>query len=259
MNHRTIDDSPQSFYGANQSPITKSFIPIYLGLVPCVVAQKKQRELAVDRFTGIVPDILLLLQHPHVFTLGRFRGEKDLTVSLESLAQEGISLVHTDRGGSITYHGPGQLVGYPIINLKESALNVREYVWSLEEVVLRLLTEYGIRGRRNANLPGVWIGDQKICSIGIHVEHFITTHGFAFNVNTDLSYFDKINPCGLHGNVMTSLSVILGSQMKVESVIEPLIESFSQIFGLIRRGVLDDWIPSATRMVKIEPYKFRYA
>ena len=212
-------------------PGKKIYIADYLGLVPYELALKLQQILMSARAEGSIPDVVLLLQHPPVFTIGRFRGEEDIIVPPEVIT--GIDVFPTNRGGSITYHGPGQLVGYPILNLKENGLGVREYIWKLEEVIINLLLSLGIQGHRLAKYPGgVWVGKAKICSIGIHVSHYITTHGFALNVNTDLRYFEYIKPCGINGTVMTSISKLLGYPVEVETIIESWLHSFSETFGL---------------------------
>ena len=210
----------------------KVYAADYLGVVPYESALKLQQELGRARAGDKIPDALLLLQHPPVFTIGRFRGKEDFIIPQEKLQLEGIAVCDTDRGGSITYHGPGQLVGYPILNLKEIGLGVRQYIWKLEEVVIRLLFELGIRGHRVAKYPGVWVDSKKICSAGIHVSHYITTHGFALNVNTELRYFDYVRPCGINGAVITSISKLLGYPLEVEAVIEPLLNCFSAVFEL---------------------------
>jgi len=217
----------------------KVYDAAYLGLMPYELALKLQRRLAKARAQGSVPDVLLLLQHPPVFTIGRFRGEEDIIISLEKLQQEGMAVFHTNRGGSITYHGPGQLVGYPILNLAENGLGVREYIWKLEEIIIKLLLILGIQGHRVAKYPGVWVDGKKVCSIGVHVSHHITMHGFALNVNTDLRHFEYINPCGIKGQVMTSISKLLGYPIEVEAIIDALLDSFSAIFGLKRERGLD--------------------
>jgi len=204
----------------------------YLGVMPYDLALKRQQELMQARAEGTIPDVLLLLQHPPVFTIGRFRGEDDIIISLETLAQEGITVFHTNRGGGITYHGPGQLVGYPILNLKENGLGVREYIWKLEAVIIKLLLDLGVQGHRVAKYPGVWVGEEKVCSVGIYVSHYITMHGFALNVNTDLRYFQFINPCGIEGKVITSVSKLVGYPVDVEAVIGRLVNCFSTVFGL---------------------------
>jgi lipoate-protein ligase B len=210
----------------------KVYIARYLGVTQYEHALKLQQALVQARTEGKIPDVVLLLQHPPVFTIGRFRGEKDIIIPPERFTQEGIAVFHTNRGGGITYHGPGQLVGYPILNLKEHKLGVREYIWKLEEVVINLLSTLDIQGHRFAEFPGVWVGEQKICSIGIHVSRYITMHGFALNVNTDLRYFEYINPCGINRKVMTSISKLLGHPVTVETIIGGLLHSFSEIFEL---------------------------
>ena len=205
----------------------------YPGVVPYEQALRLQQSLAQARAENAIPDALLLLQHPPVFTLGRFRGREEIIASPELLSKEGIEVVQTNRGGSITYHGPGQLVGYPIFNLKNYDIGVREYIWELEEVIIRLLAGFGIQSQRVAEFSGgVWVGEEKICSIGIHVSHYITMHGFALNVNTNLRHFEFINPCGIKGAVMTSLSKLLGRPVEVEALIEPLLDVFADEFGI---------------------------
>lgn len=212
----------------------------YLGIVPYGLAFKLQQRLVQARAKGNIPDALLLLQHPPVLTIGRFRGEGDIIVPPEVLTQKGIDIFHTNRGGGITYHGPGQLVGYPILDLKEKRLGVRQYVWKLEEVIIRLLLILGIPGHRVARYPGsVWVNGKKICSIGIHVSHYITMHGFALNVNNDLQHFRYINPCGIEGKTMTSLSKVLGYDLEVATITEALLDSFSATFGLKLERELD--------------------
>jgi len=223
------------------STLKKTCIAPYLRIVPYERALELQQRLAQARKDGRIGDVLLLLQHPPVFTIGRFRGEEDITAPPETLAREGIAVVHTNRGGSITFHGPGQLVGYPILNLKENGLGVREYIRKLEETIIMTLLTLGIQGRRMTEYPGVWVGEKKICSIGIHASHNITTHGFALNVNNDLRYFQYARPCGLSGEVMTSLSEVLKQRVELETVIEKLLSSFSETFGLSCEQENDKW------------------
>jgi len=210
----------------------KVYVADYLGVVPYEQALKLQRTLASARAEGRIPDVLLLLQHPPVLTTGQFRGGEDIVVSADTLAQEGIEVVHSNRGGSITYHGLGQLVGYPILNLKENDLGVREYIRKLEAVIIKVLLELGIDSHRVTEYPGVWVNGEKICSLGIHVSHYITMHGFALNINTNLQHFEYIEPCGIKGVVMTSVSELLGQAVEVESVIGSVLDSFSETFGL---------------------------
>jgi lipoate-protein ligase B len=224
------------------STFNKVCIAPYLGIVPYEVALKLQQRLMWARAESKIGDVLLLLQHPPVFTTGRFRGGEDIIVPPETLTQDGITVFHTNRGGGITYHGPGQLVGYPILNLKENDLGVREYIQKLEATMIKLLLGLGIHGRRVAEYPGVWVGEKKVCSLGIHVSHHITTHGFALNVSNDLQYFQYVRPCGLSGEVMTSVSELLGHWVAMERIIEKLLPSFSEVFGLSCEQENDRWL-----------------
>lgn len=212
---------------------SRIYLAEYLGLVPYDAALTLQQMLVRARADGNLPDVLVLLQHPPVFTTGRFRGKEDIIVSAERLTQEGIAIFPSNRGGGVTYHGPGQLVGYPILNLKENGLGVREYVWKLEEAVIKLLLSLGIQGHRVVKYPGgIWVGEEKICSLGIHVGRYITMHGFALNVSTDLQYFEYIRPCGIKNAVMTSISKLRGYPVRVETVAGSLLGAFSEAFGL---------------------------
>lgn len=224
------------------STVKKACIAPYLGTVPYEVALKLQQELKQARAEGKIGDVMLLLQHPAVFTVGRFRGGEDIIVPPEILAREGIAVFHTDRGGGITYHGPRQLVGYPIVNLKENGLGVREYIRKLEAAIIKLLLALGIQGYRLAGYPGVWASGKKVCSIGIHVSHCITTHGFALNVTNDLRYFEYITPCGLPGEVMTSISELLGHWVEMKTIIGELLPCFSEMFCLSCEQETDRWL-----------------
>lgn len=224
------------------STLKKSCIAPYLGIVPYEVALKLQQGLMQARAEDKIGDVLLLLQHPPVFTIGRFRGGENIIVPQKTLAREGIVVFHTNRGGGITYHSPGQLVGYPIVNLKENGVGVREYVWKLESAIIKSLLALGIQGHRLAGYPGVWAGERKVCSIGIHVSQHITTHGFALNVSNDLQYFKYIRPCGLAGEVMTSVSELLGQRVEMKTVIGELLTSFLEIFGLSCEQESDRWL-----------------
>jgi lipoate-protein ligase B len=220
----------------------KSCIAPYLGMVPYEVALNLQQELKRARAESRIGDVILLLQHPSVFTVGRFKGGEDIIVPPEILAREGIAVFRTDRGGGITYHGPGQLVGYPIVNLRENGLGVREYIRKLEAAIIKTLLALGIQGYRLAGYPGVWANGKKVCSIGIHVSHGITTHGFALNVTSDLRYFDYIRPCGLKGEVMTSISELAGHTVETGEIMEKFLPSFSEVFGLSCEQETDRWL-----------------
>jgi len=210
--------------------------------VPYDRALRLQQGLAQARAEGRIGNVLLLLEHPPVFTTGRFRGEEDMTVPVETLNREVRAIFHTHRGGGITYHGPGQLVGYPIVNLRENGLDVPEYIRRLEAAIIKLLLTLGIQGHRVPEYPGVWVGERKVCSIGIHVSHYITTHGFALNVSNDLRCFKYIRPCGLSGEVMTSVSELLGRWVGMKTIIEKLIPSFSEEFCLSCEQESDRWL-----------------
>ncbi len=214
------------------STFKKTCTAPYLEIVPYEVALRLQQGSMQARAEGRIGDVMLLLQHPTVFTIGRFKGGEDIIVPPDTLAREGISVFRTNRGGGITYHGPGQLVGYPIVNLKENGLGVREYIRRLEEAIIMSLLALGIQGYRVTGYPGVWASGKKVCSIGIHVSHYITMHGFALNVTNDLRYFEYIRPCGLQGEVMTSISELLGHWVGMKTIIDKLLPSFSETFCL---------------------------
>ena len=179
-----------------------------LGTVGYAEAAELQRRLAERRRAGEISDTLLLLEHPHVFTLGRSaRREHLLALPLE------VELHTTNRGGDITYHGPGQLVGYPILDLGAIRKDVVWYVRSLEGALIAALAEFGIAAGRRTGFTGVWVGERKIAAIGVHISRWVTSHGFALNVDPDLRYFQFIVPCGIHGSGVTSIAQVLGAQV----------------------------------------------
>ena len=203
-----------------------------LPIVEFQEALQLQKRLMQARIAGKIPDVLLLLEHPPVLTIGRLGTIKDITTSVEILAQEGISIYQTDRGGGVTYHGPEQLVGYPILNLKALGFSVSQYVWNIEETIIKLLLDLGIYAQRVPKHPGVWVGQEKICAIGLHINRFVSRHGFAINVNNDLRCFNYFNPCGLANKAVTSISKLLGYKITVDEIKQPLVQAFSQVFGL---------------------------
>jgi lipoyl(octanoyl) transferase len=168
------------------------------------------------------PEQLLLLEHPHVFTLGRGADTANILADQQQLQINSVEVHETGRGGDVTYHGPGQLVGYPIINLKPDRCDVHRYVRDIEEVLIQTIAEFGVTGTRIEGLTGVWVGNEKIGAIGVRIARWITSHGFALNVNTDLSYFKMIVPCGITDKGVTSLSRILGRQIELSMFILPL-------------------------------------
>lgn len=199
-----------------------------LGRLGYLPAWELQRKLAEERKQALIPDQLLLVEHPHVVTLGRNGHEENLLVSRSRLEQLGIEYIETNRGGDITYHGPGQIVGYPVLDLKEWKRDVVGYVRALEEVVIRALRRYGIEGGREAGATGVWTAAGKICAIGVHLSRWVTTHGFALNLETDLNYFGYIVPCGLTKPV-TSMRA-LGVEATRAEVSVALVEEFKSVF-----------------------------
>jgi len=207
------------------------------GLVDYAAALELQRERVAQRKAGTIPDTLILLEHPHVYTLGRNAREENMLVSEDFLASRGAQVCHTDRGGDVTYHGPGQLVGYPILDLTQHRRDISWYMRSLEDVFIRTAHDYGIQAGRSEGAAGVWVGNDKLTALGVHLSRWVTSHGFAMNVNTDLRYFEWIVPCGLHGKGVTSLAKLLGRPVKMEEVSERVVEHFGAVFGLEVRAV----------------------
>jgi len=192
----------------------------HLGLVPYAEALALQRSLVDERRAGHIGDTLLLLEHPHVITLG-VRGDggrSHLLASSETLAARGVEVHETGRGGDITYHGPGQLVGYPIIDLKPDRCDVHRYVRDLEGVLIRTASDYGIDAGRVEGLTGVWVGNEKLAAIGVRIARWITSHGFALNVTSDLDFFKLIVPCGIADRGVTSLSRLVGRPIDMAEV-----------------------------------------
>jgi lipoyl(octanoyl) transferase len=205
------------------------------GLVGYEEALRLQSERVAQRKASEIPDLLLLLEHPHIYTLGRNATREHLLVSREQLNRLGAKVYETDRGGDITYHGPGQLVGYPILDLTQHRRDLSWYMRSLEEVFIGVAADFGVHAGRMSGAPGVWVGDKKLVAMGVHVSRWVTSHGFAFNVSTDLSYFDHIVPCGLRGKGVTSLQRLLDRNVEMETVIEKVVLHFSEVFGFQMR------------------------
>jgi lipoyl(octanoyl) transferase len=207
-----------------------------LGLVPYLEALATQRALVAQRRAGEVPDLLLLLQHPPVITLGvkGDGGRSNVTATSGRLAALGIDIHETGRGGDVTYHGPGQIVGYPILDLRPDRCDVHRYVRDVEEVMIRVCAEYGVEAGRIAGLTGTWVGAEKIGAIGIRISRWITSHGFAFNVSTDLDHFGLIVPCGIGDRGVTSLEKVTGRTLAIADVEDAFVRHFSAVF---ERGV----------------------
>jgi lipoyl(octanoyl) transferase len=193
-----------------------------------------QREIVAARKAGAVPDVLLLVEHPHVITLGRNGETKNLLASNNVLKQMNVEFAETDRGGDITYHGPGQIVGYPILDLTQHKRDVRWYVEQLEEVMIRTAADYGLNARRVLCRHGIWIDgpadEEKLAALGVHLSRWVTSHGFAFNVSTDLGFFDLIVPCGIQGKRATSLERALGRSVSIDEARSHLTRHFAEIF-----------------------------
>lgn len=199
-----------------------------MGRIAYGAALELQQQLVAERKQGLIPDRLLLLEHGHVVTLGRNGHMENLLATEEVLERAGISFYPTDRGGDVTYHGPGQLVGYPILDLRDWKRDVGAYVRGVEQAIIDTLAEFGIAGERIPKLTGVWVEGRKIAAIGVHISRWVTSHGFALNVSTDLSYFQYIVPCGLTKPV-TSMAQ-LGVRASVEETGEILAGHFGRIF-----------------------------
>jgi lipoyl(octanoyl) transferase len=204
-----------------------------LGIVGYAEGLEIQRTFVAQRSAGEVEDTLLLIQHPHVLTLGVKAGEsrKHILATPERLAELGVEVHETGRGGDVTYHGPGQIVGYPIIDLKPDRCDVHRYVRDLEEVMIRVTAEYGFEAARIAGLTGTWVGAEKIGAIGVRIQRWVTSHGFAFNVNTDLDFFRLIVPCGISDRGVTSLKRLTGREIPIAEVEDHLVRHFSAIFS----------------------------
>ena len=205
-----------------------------LGRMPYAEALDLQRQISRDRISGAIPqDILLLVEHPPVVTLGRASKQKHLIASPEFLESKGIELFEVERGGDVTFHGPGQLVGSPIFDLKRHRLDLHWYLRKMEEALINTLADFAIPAERNTAYTGVWTRGKKIASIGVHAREWVTWHGFALNVNTDLSYFDLIVPCGIDGVVMTSLARELGLEnVSIQDVRDRVSVKFAEAFDL---------------------------
>jgi len=203
-----------------------------LGMVPYADALAMQRAFVEKRRAGQIPDVLLLLQHPPVITFGvkGDGGRANVVATPERLAALGIETAEAGRGGDVTYHGPGQLVGYPILDLRPDRCDVHRYVRDIEEVMIRVCAEYGLRAGRIPGLTGTWVGAEKIGAIGIRISRWITSHGFAFNVSTNLDHFKLIVPCGIADRGVTSLERATGRHIPIADVEASVIRHFAEIF-----------------------------
>jgi lipoyl(octanoyl) transferase len=207
-----------------------------VGLMGYAEAWELQKRVVAARKAGAIEDLLLLCEHPHVITQGRNGKREHLLASEHVLRQKGVEFHATDRGGDITYHGPGQIVGYPILNLGAIRRDVVWYVRMLEEVMIRATAELGVAAERVAGKTGIWVKsenrEEKLAAIGVHISRWVTSHGFAYNVSTDLRYFELIVPCGIADRKATSLEKLLGRSVPSEEIAPRIAKHFGGVFGL---------------------------
>ncbi len=201
-----------------------------LGLIEYGVALDLQKQTEATVLTGTQPDTLILLEHPHTLTLGRRATESGIIVPEAVLQERGVTVFETNRGGKVTYHGLGQIVGYPVINLSPDREDVHRFVRDLEDVLIRTMNDFDIQAFRLAGLTGVHTASGKVAAIGVHIARWVTTHGFALNVNTDLSYFNLIIAC--EGEPVTSMKELLGCEVEMSAVEDRIIEHFAEVFEM---------------------------
>jgi len=202
----------------------------YLGLTNYSDAHALQEEIHEQRKNNDIPDMLLLLEHRHVITLGRAANRANVLIDDARRKELGVELCETGRGGDVTYHGPGQLVGYPIIKLAPDRCDVRRYVRDLEEVLIRTAGDFGVEAGRIDGLTGIWVGDEKLAAIGVRISRWVSMHGFAFNVSTDLNYFNMIVPCGISNRGVTSLEKLRRTPLEMEAVASSVTRHFGEVF-----------------------------
>jgi lipoyl(octanoyl) transferase len=243
------------------SSVTKNCWVVDLGLMPYAPACELQHELVEARKANAIPDVLLFCEHPHVITLGRNGKSEHLRANDRLLEQMQVEFHATDRGGDITYHGPGQIVGYPILDLAEHRRDIRWYVEQLEETMIRATRDFGIEAHRVPGKHGIWVdsadgtagAEEKLAALGVHLTRWVTSHGFAYNVSTDLRYFDLIVPCGIQDARATSLERILGRDVETAEAKARLSAHFADVFGFsltpVSRGQLEAALGNRRRVV----------
>lgn len=220
-----------------------------LGRVEYLEAWDLQQGLAQARQAGAIPDVLLLLEHPPTYTIGRSGRQQDVLLTEDELARRGIAVYEVDRGGEVTYHGPGQMIGYPILDLQAQGRDVHRYLRGLEEVLIQALADLGIASDRWPGYTGVWVGQEKIAAIGVHISRWVTWHGFALNLNTDLSYFDHIIPCGIPDKGVTSVARLLGRPVSWNDFARAVLNHFSQQFHLTLQEISPEEVLSLAAFV----------
>ncbi len=204
----------------------------WLGTIPYADGVDLQKRLVEQRKIDAIPDQLLLLEHPPVITLGvKTRDDRSHIIATpQTLEDEGVEVFESGRGGDVTYHGPGQLVGYPILNLRPDRCDVHRYVRDLEQMLIDAVAKFEVVANRTPGLTGIWVGDKKLAAIGVRIARWITSHGFALNVTTKLEHFDLIVPCGITGKGVTSLAQLTGQAIEIQSVIPAVTEAFASVF-----------------------------
>jgi len=230
MFHLCLRDVISYFWFIDRMYSKKKCLVYDLGIMDYLDALDIQNKLVDMRVSSKISDMLVLLEHPPVFTIGR-SGEIDSVVAPNKVRQN-TPVLYTNRGGGITYHGPGQLICYPIFNLRENELSVHKYISNLEEVVIKSLACLGVTGKRKEGYPGVWVNEEKICSLGLRITRGVSMHGFALNVNTDLKYFTYILPCGMSDKVITSVSKLIRQKIDMRMVKKYVLQSFTYVFGI---------------------------
>ena len=228
----------------NARAMKPSCIVRALGMMDYDAAWDLQKNLQKARIAGKIPDTLLFVQHPPVYTLGRGGRAEHLLVHEQALSAKGIAFRRVDRGGDITFHGPGQLVGYFIVDLKALYLDIHRFFRDIEEILIRTLRDYGLSASRREGLTGVWVGNDKVAAIGLEVRRWVTMHGFALNVHTDLSYFEGIVPCGLSDTGVTSIEKLLGRRVRLDEVMARVVVHFEEV--LDRKVILESLGPRET-------------
>ena len=240
-------------------PIDNICVVVDLGLITYEEAFALQRRLVAARKADAVPDVLLLCEHPHVITLGRSGKRENLLGSETLLEQMGVTFCESDRGGDITYHGPGQLVGYPILNLAGIRKDVVWYVRQLEEAMIRATADLGVAARRVEGKTGVWVetagsGAEKLAAIGVHISRWVTSHGFAYNVSTELRYFDLIVPCGIRDCRATSLEKLLGRAPDIAATSQKIAAHFGEVLGLETRRAAREELEARLAPARVEEH-----
>jgi len=228
----------------------------FLGLTPYDEAHALQRDLVERRQRDEIPDQFLLLEHPHVITLGRAANRANILADDETRVRFGVELFETGRGGDVTYHGPGQLVGYPIIKLPPGRQDIRRYVSDIQEVLIRAARDFGVEAEpRGGDFVGVWVGEEKLAAIGVRISRWVTMHGFAFNLTTDLNYFQLIVPCGIRGHGVTSLQKLLGRPVEIGEVARSVARHFGEVFNREMSYEKNPPLPHDADLHRIGPWR----